>query len=134
MKVYKLEVIVIDHDDVGDEMKDILENQKYPNWCLSPHVIKMESIDIGEWDDDHPLNNKRLFSSYIRNIFPNPALKLQHLRSKLKRVLGTDGCFDSNCILRDNKGMVTNGGCSCYKELTDIGLWWQSKKEGSSNE
>lgn len=32
----------------------------------------------------------------------------------------TDGCSDGGCILRDNKGQVTNGGCSCLKEINHI--------------
>lgn len=37
---------------------------------------------------------------------------------------GMTGCSDGNCIFRKNSGMVTNGGCSCQRELqrTDVGL------------
>jgi hypothetical protein len=28
-----------------------------------------------------------------------------------------EGCSDGNCIFRKNTGMVTNGGCSCMREL-----------------
>lgn len=27
------------------------------------------------------------------------------------------GCTDGCCIFRKNRGMVTNGGCSCAREL-----------------
>lgn len=27
------------------------------------------------------------------------------------------GCSDGSCIFRKNTGMVTNGGCSCTREL-----------------
>lgn len=68
MKVYKVELMIIDHDGVGDEIKDIIENQKYPNHCISPEVIKILSADIGDWDDDHPLNKKDKWKSYYESL------------------------------------------------------------------
>lgn len=57
MKVYKLEVMVLDFDDLGaDEIVSVLENQKYPNYCIAPDVMSIEERDCGEWHDDHPLN------------------------------------------------------------------------------
>lgn len=57
MKVYKIELMIIDHDEIGEEeIIEILENTRYPNRCISPDVKKIESRDIGEWSDDHPLN------------------------------------------------------------------------------
>lgn len=128
MKAYKLEVVIIDHDNLGqDEIKEVLENTRYPNWCISPKVIDLKETDIGEWDDNHPLNNTRLFLPYIKKLFPNPDLKLNNLRSILKRLLETEGCYDGSCILRENRGMVTNGGCNCLKDLRDISFWWKNK-------
>ncbi len=57
MKAYRLVVSVVDFDELGAEgIKDTLENVKYPNWCMSPHVVSIEGVDVGVWDDDHPLN------------------------------------------------------------------------------
>lgn len=56
MRVYKLEIIVVDHDGVGDNIGTYIEDARYPNHCIAPHVIGIESRDIGEWSDDHPLN------------------------------------------------------------------------------
>jgi hypothetical protein len=56
MKVYKVELMIIDFDDIGENIKTVLENAWYPNHCISPHVMHIESRDIGEWRDDHPLN------------------------------------------------------------------------------
>ena len=73
MKVYKLTVMVIDFDDLGvDEINSVLENQKYPNYCINPSVMDYDVRDIGEWHDDHPLNKgstqelefERLFKEY----------------------------------------------------------------------
>jgi hypothetical protein len=70
MKAYKIELLIVDFDEVGGEgIKNVIKNQKYPNWCISPDVMEIEEADIGEWTDDHPLNKlitreeeyKRLF-------------------------------------------------------------------------
>lgn len=58
MKAYKVEILIVDHDKIGsDEIGNILENIKYPNWCISPTVMNIEEKDIGEWSDSHPLNS-----------------------------------------------------------------------------
>ena len=57
MKAYKVEVLIIDFDNIGEEgIIDAIEETSYPNRCISPDVKKIEARDIGEWDDDHPLN------------------------------------------------------------------------------
>lgn len=57
MKVYKLTVMIIDFDQTGgEEIVTELENANYSNDCISPSVMAIEERDIGEWDDDHPLN------------------------------------------------------------------------------
>lgn len=72
MKVYKLEVVVIDFDEVGEEgIKHMLENVNFPKDCLSPHVRKIACAEIGEWSDDHPLKKRSTFDDEIDNLF-NP--------------------------------------------------------------
>jgi len=70
MKAYKIELLVLDWDGLGSEgVKSVIENSKYPNWCISPKVQAITGRDIGEWSDDNPLNHpdtryaeyKRLF-------------------------------------------------------------------------
>lgn len=56
MRAYKLTVLVVDHDSVGEEIAEMIEDARYPNHCISPSVIDIQSVDIGEWDDSHPLN------------------------------------------------------------------------------
>jgi len=70
MKAYKLEILIIDFDGVGDEIKDVIEQQKYPNHCIAPDVKKMEVVDIGEWHDDHPLNNSLTCDEEYKKLFP----------------------------------------------------------------
>jgi hypothetical protein len=73
MKVHLLQVLVIDHDALGvDEVERILEDANYPNRCIAPSVVKSQSAEIGDWDDDNPLNHSdnqvaevdRLFSAW----------------------------------------------------------------------
>jgi len=69
MKAYKIELFVIDFDGIGaEEAKDILENQRYPNHCMSPDVINIKEVDIGEWHDNHPLNRKETFNEFYKNL------------------------------------------------------------------
>lgn len=70
MKAYKLEILVVDTDGLGaEEIKQVLESTRYPNWCISPSVMKVEERDIGEWDDDHPLNQNSTIESEYQKLF-----------------------------------------------------------------
>jgi hypothetical protein len=68
MKVYKIELMVIDFDEVGEEIKDIIENQKYPNYCIAPSVASMESREI-EWSDEHPINKGKTWKDEFKKLF-----------------------------------------------------------------
>jgi hypothetical protein len=60
MKAHILQVLVIDHDELGaGEAGEALEQANYPNDCISPDVLSHKTYDIGEWKDDHPLNYKK---------------------------------------------------------------------------
>lgn len=65
MKAYKIEILIIDHDKVGEDIKHHIENARYPNRCIYPHVMNITETDIGPWTDDHPLN-KDLVNEYGR--------------------------------------------------------------------
>ena len=70
MKAYKLEVLIIDHDDLGpDAVVEELENASFPNDCIHPQVKKVEIKDIGEWTDDHPLNKASTCDRYYLDLF-----------------------------------------------------------------
>ena len=59
MKAYKLEILVLDFDEIGlDQTINYVEDIKYPNHCISPDVLSSKTYDIGEWDDNHPLNKR----------------------------------------------------------------------------
>lgn len=70
MKVHKIEIVVIDFDNMGsEEVVSTIENQKYPNYCISPTVLNIISRDIGEWSDEHPLNNRFTYKEEISKLF-----------------------------------------------------------------
>ena len=56
MKVYRLEVMVIDTDALGESgIKQVLENANFPNDCLRLRIVSAESREV-DWNDNHPLN------------------------------------------------------------------------------
>lgn len=70
MKAYKIELLVIDFDGLGkDSIIREIENANYPNDCLSPIVKSVVEKDIGEWDDDHPLNKRATSDGAYKEIF-----------------------------------------------------------------
>lgn len=70
MKVTKVELMIIDHDELGeDEIASVLTNSRYPNHCIMPMVQSMRTIDIGEWRDDHPLNITATSSEAYAKLF-----------------------------------------------------------------
>lgn len=59
MKVHRVVLRVDDDDDLGpDGVRSVLENQRYPNHCIRPQVVAINSADV-DWTDDHPLNRER---------------------------------------------------------------------------
>jgi hypothetical protein len=71
MKAYRVEVLIIDLDGLGEELiKTVLESTRYPNHCLSPEVKSIECKDIGEWHDEHPLN-KTCSNDFYKELFLN---------------------------------------------------------------
>lgn len=71
MNAYRVELLILDFDEVGDQIKDLIEDQKYPNYCISPKVMEMEKVDIGPWSDDHPLNSRKLCNEEFKRLFKN---------------------------------------------------------------
>jgi hypothetical protein len=69
MKVYKVELMIIDHDEVGEDIKSVIEDQKYPNYCIYPEVMDIKCREIGEWTDDHPLNDSETSLEFFKQLF-----------------------------------------------------------------
>lgn len=68
-KVFKVEVMIIDHDDLGaEEIKLVLENTRYPNHCINPQVMNFDERMV-EWHDKHPLNLTAQSAEMYRQMF-----------------------------------------------------------------
>ncbi len=71
MKVFKIEIMVIDFDGLGEDgVKNEIENVNYPNDCMSPEVKSIKSEDV-EWSDDHPLNLHETSKQAYIDLFAN---------------------------------------------------------------
>lgn len=72
MKVHKVELFVIDFDNVGaDEIHRLIESARYPNRCIMPNVTCVYTAETGPWDDDHPLNHRATMAQEMERLFPN---------------------------------------------------------------
>ena len=57
MRAYRMTILIVDHDDIGpDEAKATIEQQRFPNHCIAPVVLRVDEAEIGRWSDTHPLN------------------------------------------------------------------------------
>ncbi len=63
MKAYKIEVLVIDFESAGEQdIRQSIENCKY----ISAHCMNAKQADIGQWSDDHPLNQRdKMHQAYL---------------------------------------------------------------------
>lgn len=70
MQAHKLEVLVIDFDQIGAEgVKDAICTARYRNHCISPSVEAIQTVEIGPWSDDHPLNNSKTCEAEYKRLF-----------------------------------------------------------------
>lgn len=66
MKVYKMEIFVIDFEDHGEtEVINAIENERY----FTPSVLSSKCVDIGEWEDSNPLNFSTTKAAEIKRLF-----------------------------------------------------------------
>lgn len=66
MKAYKIELLIVDSESIGEkDIKKLLENCKY----IYPTVMDIKSADIGEFHDDHPLNQWDTMEGEFKRIF-----------------------------------------------------------------
>ncbi len=71
MKAIEVTLLIINHDEVtNEEIKDLFENgTHYPNHCIAPLVMSIKEADIGDWNDDHPLNKKATWLAEYERLF-----------------------------------------------------------------
>lgn len=69
MKVFKLEVLVIEEDIETIEDAKSLFDIKFPNWA-NVSVITCRDAEIGEWEDENPLNYSDKREAEMDRLFP----------------------------------------------------------------
>jgi hypothetical protein len=70
MKAHKVTLLIIDHDKLGaDGVKIELEGANYANDCIAPYVKDIETVEIGEWSDNHPLNKVETAAAEYHRLF-----------------------------------------------------------------
>jgi hypothetical protein len=70
VKIHKIVLTVIDFDGLGwQSVGDTIEDMRYPNDCIRPRIQSIETRDIGEWTDDHPLNRGGSAQAEIERLF-----------------------------------------------------------------
>jgi hypothetical protein len=70
MQIHRIVLTVIDFDELGaEEVGSVLENARYPNHCISPSVLQIDTREIGEWTDEHPLNQSETAAAEIDRLF-----------------------------------------------------------------
>ena len=68
-KVFKIEVLVIDFDALGEDgVKDAIQNARFPNDCVSLDVKNIKCEEV-EWSDDHPLNMSATSEKAYQDLF-----------------------------------------------------------------
>jgi hypothetical protein len=66
MKAYKLEILIIDHENSGEEnIKRAVKDLRY----YYPSILSTKEADIGEWSDDHPLNKHNTQKAAVEEYF-----------------------------------------------------------------
>lgn len=71
MRAYKVTLLVIDFENINEDcICEEIANVNYPNDCIRPQILNCEGVDIGEWTDDHPLNQSETFNEEVNKLFP----------------------------------------------------------------
>lgn len=68
MKAYKVTVLVVDHDNLGEGgIIGAISNCRY----INPKVMELEMAEIGPWTDEHPLNQRSTMDAEFTKLFPS---------------------------------------------------------------
>jgi hypothetical protein len=73
MDVHRVVLLVVDHDRLGQkEVVDVLENARYPNHCMSPSVMRIDTRNLGlKWYEHHPINVAATQAQAFKDLFPD---------------------------------------------------------------
>ena len=68
MNAYKIELLVIDHENYGeDDITDALQTVRY----FHPSILSVKEANIEEWNDNHPLNKRKPSKEILDQYFKN---------------------------------------------------------------
>lgn len=68
-QVHKIVLMVVDHDRIGaDAVKLALEDARYPNHCIAPTVMGIQTKEV-EWSDNCALNQTSLMHQAFARLF-----------------------------------------------------------------
>ena len=78
-KVYKIELMIVDHDGLGIE--EILTVLKETNDCIAPMVLSIDTADVDAAEIDYPdtyiLDDPDTTEEFIRRLQPLPDILLR---------------------------------------------------------
>lgn len=103
IRVYKIELMVVDHDDVGpQDVAVLIETTRYPSRCIAPRVMNVDERAV-EWTDEHPLNSARGWQAAFRALFASGRERLiaeAALRWRDAKCAGAPEC----CVYEEDHG------------------------------
>jgi hypothetical protein len=68
MKAYKYTILIIDHENIGkDDISECFKNTNY----INTEIMGIQEADIGEWNDEHPLNHNETQKDEFNRLFNN---------------------------------------------------------------
>ena len=68
-KVYKIELMVIDTDSVGEaDIRAMIEQAHYANHCIAP-TVQSVTHKLIDYTDEHPLNNRHTCKAEFCRLF-----------------------------------------------------------------
>ena len=68
MKAHRVTLLIVDPnnpDTTEEEYRNLLENCRH----VYPTILDFQSAEIGEWDDDHPLNRLATLPAEVARLF-----------------------------------------------------------------
>ena len=67
--IHKVVLLVTDHDGMGqEEVTNVLQETRYPNHCIYPKVMGIETKEI-DYEDSHPLNQRDTARAAFNDLF-----------------------------------------------------------------
>ncbi len=136
MKVIKVELFIVDHDDVGaSAVKDLIESARYPNRCISPNVITIDWREIGDWDDTHPLNHYDTMKDELARLFSVAARQSEQGQDSIDDLVdfvcaplaappAPQPAEPSNAVLDAIQGVANNSGPGADAPFSHDPLGW----------